>query len=113
MVSSRVLLRGVVTFAVLGSIFLMPQHAAGQAAVGTLVGSVHDESGGAVPGATVTATETRANIARTAVSNETGNYTFTNLSPGVYRVDGELVGFRKFSREGVQVDVNTTETICA
>ena len=63
------------------------------------VGNVTDESGGAVPGATITATEVRTNISRTAVSNATGNYTFTNLAPGVYRVEGELVGFRKFSRD--------------
>ena len=65
-------------------------------------------AGGGVPGATVTATETRTNITRTAVSNDAGNYSFNNLAPGVYRVDGELVGFKKFSREGVEVSVNTT-----
>ena len=73
-----------------------------------LVGSVRDDTGGGVPGATVTATETRTNITRTALSNESGNYSFNNLPPGVYRVDGELVGFKKFSREGVEVSVNTT-----
>ena len=39
-----------------------------------------DESGGAIPGVTVTALEVRTNISRTAVSNEAGNYTFTNLA---------------------------------
>ena len=82
--------------------------AAAQAAVGALVGNVTDESGGAVPGATVTATEVRTNISRTAVSNAAGNYTFTNLAPGLYHVEGELVGFRKFNRNNVEVNVNTT-----
>ena len=86
----------------------MPAHAAAQAAGGALVGNVHDESGGAVPGATIAATETRTNISRTAVSNAAGNYTLTNLSPGSYRVEGELVGFRKFSRDNVEVNVNST-----
>jgi hypothetical protein len=86
----------------------MPTYAAAQVAVGTLLGNVTDESGGAVPGATITATEVRTNISRTAVSNEAGRYTFTNTPPGIYRVDGELVGFRKFSRENVEVSVNTT-----
>jgi Carboxypeptidase regulatory-like domain len=89
-------------------IFFMPADAAAQAAVGALVGNVSDESGGAVPGATITATEVRTSISRTAVSNAAGNYTFTNLSPGLYRVEGELVGFRKFSRDNVEVNVNTT-----
>src|SRR5882762_1099554 len=94
-------------FAVLGILF-MPVHAAAQGAVGTLLGNVRDESGGAVPGATITAVEMRTNISRTAVSNDTGHYTFTNLTPGVYRVDGDLAGFRKFSRERIEVNANTT-----
>src|SRR5947207_6305415 len=94
--------------AVLAIFFFTPAPASAQVANGALVGNVRDASGGAVPGATITATETRTNIVRTAVSNETGNYSFNNLSAGVYRVEGELVGFRKFAREAVEVDVNTT-----
>src|SRR5688572_31610406 len=101
--------RGAVLFTicVLAGLF-MPLDAASQAANATLVGNVRDESGGAVPGATITATEVRTNISRTVVSNEGGNYTFTNLTSGLYRVEGELAGFRKFSREGLEVSVNTT-----
>ena len=105
--SARFLLRVASILAVLGVLFA-PVHAAAQVAVGTLVGSVRDESGGGVPGVTITATETRTNISRTAVSNAAGNYSFNNLAPGVYRVEGELVGFKKFSRDGVEVSVNTT-----
>jgi hypothetical protein len=94
--------------AVLCIALVMPATAHAQAATGTLLGNVKDESGSAVPGANVTATEVRTNISRTAVSNAAGNYIFTNLTSGVYRVDGELAGFKKFSREGVEVDVNTT-----
>src|SRR5687768_1768319 len=107
MTGTRFMLRVVSTLAVLGILFA-PAHAFAQVAVGTLVGSVRDDTGGGVPGATVTATETRTNISRTTVSNAAGNYSFNNLAPGVYRVDGELVGFKKFSREGVEVSVNTT-----
>src|SRR5688500_19933825 len=74
-------------------IVAMPSSVAAQAAVGALVGNVTDESGGAVPGATIMATEVRTNVGRTAVSNAAGNYSFTNLASGLYRVEGELVGF--------------------
>jgi hypothetical protein len=107
MTSPRFLFRFVLIATVLGALFL-PVPAAAQVANGALVGNVKDESGAAVPGATITAIETRTNISRTAISNEGGNYSFNNLSAGVYRVEGELVGFRKFAREGVEVDVNTT-----
>ena len=96
-----------VTLVVLGILFL-PAHVAAQVADGALLGNVRDESGAAVPGATITATETRTNISRTTTSNETGNYSFNNLSPGIYRVAAELVGFTKVGRDGVEVDVNTT-----
>ncbi|RPI56798.1 MAG: TonB-dependent receptor [Acidobacteria bacterium] len=105
--TTRFALRVATILAVMG-ILCMTGQAAAQVAVGTLLGNVTDESGGAVPGATITATEVRTNISRTAVSNEAGNYTFTNTAPGIYRVEGELVGFRKFARENVEVSVNTT-----
>ena len=92
----------------LAVVLLTPSRAAAQAANGTLLGTVTDESGAGVPGATVTATEVQTNIPRTAISNESGYYTFTNLPSGVYRVEGELQGFKKFVRDGVEVKVNTT-----
>ena len=93
--------RGAVLFTIcVLAVLFMPLDAAAQAANATLVGNVRDESGGAVPGATITATEVRTNISRTAVSNDGGNYTFTNLTSGLYRVEGELAGFRKFTRGG-------------
>ncbi len=89
-------------------VLLSPTFAAAQAANGTLLGNVLDESQSGVPGATITATETSTGISRTGVSNATGYYIFTNLPAGTYRVDGELAGFKKFVREGVEVQVNST-----
>ena len=80
----------------------------GQAVRGTLVGNVTDSSGAAMPGVTVTITDVNTSVGRTAVSNESGNYTFSSLLSGTYRVEAELQGFRKYQREGVEVDVNTT-----
>ncbi|HSB62086.1 MAG TPA: carboxypeptidase-like regulatory domain-containing protein, partial [Vicinamibacteria bacterium] len=82
--------------------------AAAQAVRGTLLGTVHDTQGAGIPGATVTATETQTNISRSAVTNQSGNYVFANLKDGLYRVEAELGGFKKFSRPGVEVKVNST-----
>jgi carboxypeptidase family protein len=97
----------IILLAVVG-IFCLTGPANAQVAVDTLLGNVSDESGAAIPGATITATEVRTNISRTAVSNQAGSYTFSNTPPGIYRVEGELVGFKKFTRENVEVSVNTT-----
>ena len=90
MTGTRFPLRVISTLAVLGILFA-PAHTTAQVAVGTLLGNVTDESGAAIPGATITATETRTNISRTTTSNQAGAYTFTNTPPGMYRVEGELI----------------------
>lgn len=82
-----------------------------QAVKGSLVGAITDASGGAIPGATVTITEVKTNISRTAVTNESGAYVFSNLQEGTYRVEAELTGFKKTVRENVDVLVNNTVRI--
>ena len=94
--------------AMLVGTFAVPSTVYAQAVTGTLLGNVTDSSGAAVPGATVTATETQTNSSRTAVSNEAGHYIFSSLKNGTYTVEAELQGFRKVIRQNVRVDVNTT-----
>jgi hypothetical protein len=79
-----------------------------QAVRGTLLGTVNDTQGAPIPGVTVTATETQTNVARTAVTNPNGNYVFASMKDGLYRVETELTGFKKFSRDNVEVKVNST-----
>jgi Carboxypeptidase regulatory-like domain len=85
-----------------------PVPARAQAVSGALVGNLTDQSGLALPGATVTITETNTNISYTATTNESGYYTFPSLKDGTYKVVGELAGFKKVVRDGVVVNVNTT-----
>ena len=73
---------------------LAPGVAVAQTGAGALTGIVSDQSGGKVPGATVTATNQATNVAYTAVSNEAGNYNITSLPVGVYVVKAELSGFK-------------------
>ena len=61
-----------------------------------------------MPGVTVTITEVNTNITYKAVTNESGNYTFSNLKDGTYRVVAELTGFKTRVRDGVDVPVNAT-----
>jgi hypothetical protein len=86
----------------------MPASVNAQATRGSLLGTVTDASGGPVPGATVTITEQGTNIPASTVTNESGVYNFPNIKDGIYRVEGELTGFKKVLRENVRVDVNTT-----
>ena len=53
---------------------------------GEISGQVADSTGGAIPGARITATNVNTNATRTAVTNGAGIYTFPSLQPGVYNV---------------------------
>ena len=77
--------------------------AGAQTAAGEITGVVKDHSGAAVPGATITVTETRTHIQRVAVSNRDGVYAVSSLAPGEYRLEIELSGFRPVRREGVHL----------
>ncbi len=87
---------------------LAPSPASAQAVTGTLLGNVTDASGGAVPGATVTAIDVGKTTRRTAVTNDAGYFIFSSLQSGRYEVEAELQGFKKVVRQNVVVDVNTT-----
>ena len=83
-----------------------PAHA--QATRGTILGTITDQTGASLPGATVTATETRTNISQNTVTNETGNFTFPNIPDGIYNIKAEIQGFKTVVREGIRLTVNTS-----
>src|SRR5947208_9099794 len=74
-------------------------------------GTVKDPSGGVLPGADVTATQTETGVKRSAVTDTGGSYTLTNLPIGPYRLDVNLQGFKSYSRTGVVLQVNASLTL--
>ena len=89
---------------VLVTIILLPVSAAAQTGAGSLTGIVADQSGAAVPGATVTATNQATNVNYTAVSNESGNYTITSVPVGTYVLKAELSGFKTATTQAIDVE---------
>ena len=77
----------------------------------TLLGTVTDTSGAVVPGAKITIIEVNTGISRSGETNESGNYTFSNLPPGLYSVTAEATGFKKEMRRGIDVIVNSTTRV--
>jgi len=70
----------------------------------SLVGKVTDESGGAMPGVTVTVKSTALQVAQlTAVTGVDGDYRILELPPGVYTVTFELSGFQTSARTDVRL----------
>ena len=84
-----------------------------QVLYGGVVGSIQDSSGAALPGATVTITSRETNLTRTTVTNETGNFSFTNVLAGMYEVKVSLQGFKEHVQTDVPVTVNTVSRVDA
>src|SRR5689334_661403 len=102
-------LRSICTVLLLG--MLTAGLAFSQAVSATIVGTVTDASGAVVANAKVTVTETNTGVARSALANESGNYNFPNLPPGLYQVSVELAGFQKGVRSGVNLAVDSTARV--
>jgi hypothetical protein len=92
---------------------LLPHAALAQVLYGSLVGTVTDSSGLAVPGATVKITQTQTNQSRETTTNEAGGYTFSNVAAGTYQVDVTLPGFQPSRTSDVTVRVNAVVRVDA
>jgi len=78
--------------------------ASAQITTGTLSGTVKDAQGGVIPGATVVLiSESKQTKSAPVVTNETGDYTFPNVTPDTYTVEVTMEGFKTLRRKGVQV----------
>jgi carboxypeptidase family protein len=108
---SRVNLSWLSLGALLVIVALTPGQVKGQAVNATLLGTVTDSSGAAVGNAKVITTETNTGISHTAPTNESGNYVFPDLPPGTYTVTAEQTGFKRASRAGIDLIVNTTARV--
>jgi hypothetical protein len=78
----------------------------GQATTATLVGSVLDPSGAAIPSAQVTANNIETNVEHRSVSDKNGDYSIGQLPPGTYTITVEAQGFSKLVQTGVALQVN-------
>src|SRR5574341_79952 len=77
-----------------------------QVTTGTIVGTVKDQQGAAVPGAAVTITETNKGTLSTHTTDPAGSFVAPFLIPGTYEVAVELAGFKKYTHRGVVLQVN-------
>jgi hypothetical protein len=64
-----------------------------QSTQATILGTVLDPTGAAIPNATILVTDTDAGITRTAATDKSGNFQVLDLNPGHYSVNISAVGF--------------------
>lgn len=82
--------------------------ASAQAVKATIVGTVTDTTGAAIPGAAVTLLERATGNKLQGVTNGSGNFVFPTLSPGNWDVAAKHAGFKTTQRLAVPVTVNST-----
>ena len=83
------------------------RRASAQAVYGSIVGTITDSSGAAVPTAKITITDLGRDVTTSAVANESGNFAQRYLIVGKYRVRVEAPGFKAFVQDSVNVSVDT------
>jgi len=84
----------------------------GQQVTGTIVGSVLDASGSAIPNAPVKVTNTDRNaVIRTVTTNSTGEYTAPLLPIGTYEVSVETKGFKKATQKDIVININDVKSV--
>jgi hypothetical protein len=82
-------------------------------ATAQLSGRVTDESGGVLPGVSVTVTQTDTGFTRSTVTDDSGTYVLPNLPIGPYRLEVMLTGFRTYVQTGIVLQVGATPAINA
>src|SRR5262249_38439211 len=92
----------------LAALLTLAPGADAQVTTATILGTITDASGGALPGASVTARNSETGLERTVPANEVGEYRLEFLPIGSYTVEASLDGFKTASRSGVVVRVNDT-----
>src|SRR5207344_1075978 len=74
-------------------------------------GTVKDEAGLALPGVSVTLTQTDTALTRSVVTDESGTYIVQNLPIGPYKLEAALQGFKTYAQTGIVLQVNSNPTV--
>jgi hypothetical protein len=87
--------------AALAVVWLTVAIGAAQTVTGTVAGTVVDEQGHVVPGATVTVVNDGTREPRVVVTDARGDFQVVNLQPATYTLRVEMQGFRTVERKGI------------
>jgi hypothetical protein len=87
------------------AVLLLCVPAFSQGSFGRILGTVTDQSGGVVSGATVTVIDTERGINRTLTTDDAGAYNAPNLTAGNYTVRVDAKGFKRLERQSIGIEV--------
>jgi hypothetical protein len=84
-----------------------------QGITGSITGTISDQSGAVIAGATVTVQQEETNNIRTTVTSDAGTYTVTQLAPGHYTVKTEKAGFKSVQQKGITLVIDQVAVVDA
>ena len=79
-----------------------------QGTTGTLTGTVSDQNGAVMPGASVTIHQVETNAERVLTTSDAGTYKATMLQPGHYTIKVEKAGFKALTQGGITLSIDQT-----
>ena len=82
-----------------------------QQGTGALRGKVVDQQQAILPGVSIVARNEASGMFRELISGEDRSFFMSALVPGVYQIEAQLPGFKKYQRGGVRVEVGKTQDI--
>jgi hypothetical protein len=93
------------------SLFLFISAAFAQSDRGTITGTISDPAGAVIASAAIEARNVSTDATYQTVSSGTGNYSIPQLPAGTYDLTVTVPGFKKYVRQGLQVEVAGTARI--
>jgi hypothetical protein len=73
---------------------------------GTISGYIKDPSGAFMPGVNVTLSNQQTGAKRSTISDDTGFYQILGLTSGMYSIEAELAGFKRYLNTGLTLTVD-------
>src|ERR1044072_4915034 len=95
---------------IIAVVLLLAVAAAGQTNRGAIAGTVIDQNGAAIPGATVTITNVGTGQKQTVTTSDDGAFQVSSLDPATYSIRVEAQGFKTATIQSMKVDTATTAT---
>lgn len=84
-----------------------------QAVFGSIYGTVTDNTGAAIPNATITVTDVGKGTSTKETSNGSGEFTADHLIPDTYNVKVEMQGFKTYQQSAIRVFADTSVKVQA
>jgi hypothetical protein len=104
--STKLKINAVAFFLTIGLSFLSSAPLFSQGSAGRILGTVTDQSGGAIAGASVSINDTERGTSRNLTTDDSGEYNAPSLTPSTYKVHVEAKGFKALDRQNVILEVN-------